>query len=215
VTFCPSLYAVVDADVCARGGYAPEPTAMALVQAGVRLLQVRGKTLGAAALLDLSRQVVDAAGPDGRVIVNDRPDIAVLAGAGGVHVGQDDVAAADARGLLGAGRWVGLSTHTVEQARRALDEPIDYIAIGPVFATGTKNTGYGAIGLDLVAEVSALARPRAVPIVAIGGITLDSAADVIAAGADSVCVISDLLKEDPGPRAEAFIRLLGPQFAGT
>jgi thiamine-phosphate pyrophosphorylase len=188
---------------------------LAFIRAGVRLLQVRGKTLGAAALLDVSRQVVDAAGRDVRVIVNDRPDVAVLAGAGGVHVGQDDLSPADARRLVGAERWVGVSTHTVEQARRALDEPIDYLAIGPVFATGTKDTGYDAVGLALVGDVAALARPRGIPVVAIGGITLGRAADVVAAGADSVCVISDLLKEDPGARAEAFIRLLGPQFTGT
>jgi thiamine-phosphate pyrophosphorylase len=215
VTACPSLYAVVDADACARVGCAPATTAAAFIHAGVRLLQVRGKTLGAAALLDLSRRVVDAAGQDVRVIVNDRPDIAVLAGAGGVHIGQDDLSPADTRRVVGAQRWVGVSTHTVEQARRALDEPIDYLAIGPVFATGTKDTGYDAIGLELVADVASLARRRAVPVVAIGGITLERAADVVAAGADSVCVISDLLKGEPGARAEAFIRLLGPQFAGT
>jgi thiamine-phosphate pyrophosphorylase len=214
VRFCPSLYAVVDVEACARAGRAPVPVALAFIDAGVRLLQVRAKVLGAGALLELSRQVVGAAA-QARVIVNDRPDIAVLAGAGGVHVGQDDLSAEDARRILGPDRWVGVSTHTIEQARRALDEPVDYIAIGPVFHTGTKDTGYAAVGLDRIRAVAALARPRGVPVVAIGGITLQRAPDAIDAGASSVCVISDLLNGVPGARARAFLQALGPQFAGT
>jgi thiamine-phosphate pyrophosphorylase len=214
VSFCPSLYAVVDAEACARAGQAPLAVARAFVAAGVRLLQVRGKSLGAGALLELSRQVVGAA-PQARVIVNDRPDVAVLAGAGGVHVGQDDLAPRDARRIVGRDRWVGISTHSAEQAGHALDEPVEYIAVGPVFATGTKATGYDAVGLDLVRRVAALARPRQVPVVAIGGITLERAASVLDAGAASVCVISDLLSGPPGERAEAFVRALGPQFANS
>jgi thiamine-phosphate pyrophosphorylase len=149
------------------------------------------------------------------VIVNDRPDIAVLAGAGGVHVGQDDLPADDARRIVGVERWVGVSTHTLEQAQRALDEPIDYLAVGPVFETGTKDTGYAAVGLGLVRAVSSLARPRGVPVVAIGGITLDRAAAAIDAGASSVCVISDFFTGDPGARAAAFVRRLGPQVSGS
>ncbi len=212
--FCPSLYAVVDAEVCARAGREPADIARTLIGAGVRLLQVRGKSLGAAALLALSRHAVGD-GPETRVIVNDRPDIAVLAAAGGVHVGQDDLSAGDARRIVGRERWVGVSTHTLEQAQRALDEPIDYLAVGPVFQTGTKDTGYAAVGLGLVRTVSALARPRGVPVVAIGGITLDRAAETIEAGASSVCVISDLFTGDPGARAAAFVRRLGPQVSGS
>jgi thiamine-phosphate pyrophosphorylase len=214
VLFCPSLYAVVDAEICARAGRDPADIARALIDAGVRLLQVRGKGLGGAALLALSRQVVGD-GPETRVIVNDRPDIALLADAGGVHIGQDDLSADDARRIVGTARWVGVSTHSVEQAQRALDEPIDYLAVGPVFETGTKDTGYAAVGVGLVRAVSALARPRGVPVVAIGGITLDRAAETIEAGASSVCVISDLFTGDPGARAAAYVRRLGPQVNGT
>jgi thiamine-phosphate pyrophosphorylase len=212
VSFCPSLYAVVDAEACARAGHAPLAVARAFVSAGIRLLQGRGKSLGAAALLDLAREVV-AAAPQVRVIVNDRPDVAVLAGAGGVHVGQDDLSTIDARSIVGGQRWVGISTHSAEQARKALDEPVDYIAVGPVFATGTKDTGYDAVGLDLLRRAAALARPRHIPVVAIGGITLERSVTVLDAGASSVCVISDLLSGAPGERAAAFVRTLGPQFA--
>ena len=205
--------AVADADACARAGREPLPVALAFIQAGVRLLQVRGKSLGAAALLELARRVV-AAGPEVRVIVNDRPDLAVLAGAGGVHVGQDDLSPADARSIVGAGRLVGVSTHTLDQARQALDTAVDYIAVGPVFGTATKDTGYAAVGLGLVRDVAALARPRGVPVVAIGGITLDRAVETIEAGASSICIIGDLLSGDPGVRAAAFIGRLGPQSAG-
>lgn len=211
---CPSLYAVVDVEACARRGAAPLQVAAAYRDAGVRLLQVRAKGLGSGALLALSRQLV-ALSPQVRVIVNDRPDIAVLAGAGGVHVGQDDLTPADVRVLVGPAPWVGVSTHTMDQARLALDEPIDYIAVGPVFETGTKDTGYAAVGLSLVRDVAALAGPRGVPVVGIGGITLERAAAVIGAGAAAVCVISDLLTGDPGERAAAFVRRLGPQFTET
>ena len=188
--------------------------AAALLDAGVSLLQVRGKSLGAAELLALTRDIMRL-GPHARVIVNDRPDVARLAQAGGVHVGQDDLSVTDARTIVGAEPWVGLSTHTVEQARTALDQPIDYVAIGPVFHTGTKDTGYAAVGLELVRDVSEIARPRGVPVVAIGGITLERAPEVLAAGADSVCVISDLLQGDPGTRARAFLKALHPHVRGA
>jgi thiamine-phosphate pyrophosphorylase len=177
------------------------------MRGGVSLLQVRAKSLGAAALLDLTRSVM-AAG-SARVIVNDRPDVARIAGAGGVHVGEDDLPAADARQIVGPCSWVGLSTHTRDQAGRAVEQPIDYLAIGPVFETGTKATGYEAVGLDLVREVAGLARPRRKWVVAIGGITLERAPEVLAAGADSVCVIADLLRGDPEARAREFITVLG------
>jgi thiamine-phosphate pyrophosphorylase len=204
---------VVDEETCARARRSPAEVATALLGAGVALLQVRGKGMGAAALLALARHAVQA-GPQARIIVNDRPDVAVLAGAGGVHVGQEDLAPADARALVGHARWVGLSTHTRDQARRALDEPIDYLAIGPVFDTTTKRTGYAAVGLGMVEQVAALAAPYGVPVVAIGGITLARAPGVLAAGAASVCVISDLVSGDPAARAQAFLRALAGEVAG-
>jgi thiamine-phosphate pyrophosphorylase len=211
---CPPLYAVLDTEACARAGRDPRAVAAAYLDAGVSLLQVRSKFLGAAALVDLTRAVVGL-GPHARVIVNDRPDVAQLARAGGVHVGQDDLSVADVRTIVGAEPWVGLSTHTLEQARLALDHAVDYVAIGPVFETGTKDTGYASVGLELVRAVAGLARPRGVPVVAIGGITLDRAPRVLAAGADSVCVISDLMQGDPGTRARAFLAALDPNVRGA
>jgi len=211
---CPPLYGVVDEEACARARRSPAEVATALLGAGVSLLQVRGKRMGAAALLALARQAVQA-GPKARIIVNDRPDVAVLAGAGGVHVGQEDLAPADARAIVGPERWVGVSTHTPDQARRALDEPIDYLAIGPVFDTTTKRTGYAAVGLATVERVAVLAAPRGVPVVAIGGITLARAPAVLAAGAASVCVITDLLSAEPAARAQAFLQALAGKVTGT
>jgi thiamine-phosphate pyrophosphorylase len=202
------LYAVVDVEACARAGRAPALVAAGFLRAGVSLLQVRAKSLGAAALLEITRTVMS--GARARVIVNDRPDVARIAGAGGVHVGQDDLPATDARAIVGPDSWVGLSTHTLDQAREAVEQPIDYVAIGPVFETGTKATGYEAVGLDLISRVADLARARAMAVVAIGGITLERAPAVLAAGADSICVISDLLRGDPEARAREFLAVVGP-----
>lgn len=205
---CPPLYAVVDPEACARAGRDPHAVARAFAEAGVGLLQVRVKAAGAAALLRLTREVM-ALAPRARVIVNDRPDVARLAAAGGVHVGQDDLEVSDVRTIIGAESWVGLSTHTIGQARAALERPVHYIAIGPVFETTTKRTGHAAVGLNLVREVAEMSAPRGIPVVAIGGITVERAPSVIAAGASSVCVISDLLKGDPGERALAFLQEIG------
>ena len=129
------------------------------------------------------------------MIVNDRADIARLGGADGVHVGQDDLSPAMARQVLGGEAIVGLSTHSIEQVRAASRLPIDYIAVGPIFGTTSKETGYGGVGTTLVREARALLSEAGLetPIVAIGGITLERAASVIDAGASSVAVISDLL----------------------
>lgn len=140
------------------------------------------------------------------LIVNDRADIARMSGAHGVHVGQEDLPPAAARSQLGPDAIVGFSTHSVAQVEAALHEPVSYIAVGPVFGTSTKDTGYGAVGLDLVSIASGLAGP--LPIVAIGGITLDNARSVIDAGASAVAVISDLLVGDPTARVRAFLRAL-------
>jgi len=149
------------------------------------------------------------------VIVNDRADIARLADAGGVHVGQDDLAPDAARVLVGPERIIGFSTHSVAQLDAALDQPIDYVAIGPVFGTASKDTGYDAIGLTLVEEAARRARPRGLEVVAIGGITIERAADVIRAGATSVAVISDLLATgDPRARVSQYLDRLA-QVSGV
>lgn len=138
--------------------------------------------------------------------MNDRADIARLSGAAGVHIGQDDLAPAQARAVLGPNAVVGLSTHTAEQVDRALREPIDYLAVGPIFGTGTKATGYEPVGVEAVREAAVKASAQHVPVVAIGGITLERSRSVLEAGAGSVAVISDLLSGgDPAARVREFL----------
>lgn len=175
---------------------------------GARLIQVRAKDLASGPLLELCDEIVrDAQACGAAVIVNDRVDVARLCGAAGVHVGQQDLPPAVAREQLGAEAMVGFSTHSMAQAEAALAQPVSYIAVGPVFGTRTKDTGYSAVGLDLVRAVAALAGER--PVVAIGGITLDTAASVIEAGAASVAVITDLLVGgDPVARTRAYLQCL-------
>jgi thiamine-phosphate pyrophosphorylase len=158
-------------------------------------------------LLDTASAIVDLARPSGAiVIVNDRADIARLAGAAGVHVGQEDLAPRAVRGIVGAAAIVGLSTHTVDQLDAAVEEPISYVAVGPVFGTTTKATGYEAIGLAMVREAARRASARGLPLVAVGGITLERAVSVIEAGAASVAVISDLLAtSDPEAQTRDFL----------
>ena len=171
------------------------------------MLQLRAKNLPSGQFLQLCDALVDLTrGYSAILIVNDRVDVARLSGAHGVHVGQDDLPPAEARSQLGADAVVGFSTHSIAQAEAALHEPVSYIAVGPVFGTSTKDTGYCAVGLDLVSDASRLAGP--LPIVAIGGITLDNARSVIDAGAWAVAVISDLLVSAPSARVRAFLRIL-------
>jgi thiamine-phosphate pyrophosphorylase len=153
--------------------------------------------------------VVRAAEPyRAAVIVNDRADLAAMSRAAGVHVGQDDLAPAAARALVGEGAIVGLSTHTPAQVEAALAQPITYVAIGPVFGTASKDTGYTAVGLEMVQTAARLS--RGLPVVAIGGITLETAPAVLAAGASCVAVIGDLVAGgDPRGRVAAYIRNLG------
>ncbi len=148
------------------------------------------------------------AGPyNAAIIVNDRADLAVMANAAGVHVGQEDLAPADARRLVGQMRIVGYSTHTVPQIEAAIREPISYLAVGPVFGTTTKDTGYSSVGLELVSTAARLT--RAIPVVAIGGITIDTAESVLRAGATSVAVIGDLLAQgNPQRRVAAYLQRL-------
>jgi thiamine-phosphate pyrophosphorylase len=159
------------------------------------------------AFLAIALAVVELARRDhARVVINDRADIARLAGADGVHVGQDDLPPSAVRALVGDGAVVGLSTHTVSQVTQAVLEPVSYVAVGPVFGTMTKATGYERVGLEMVREAAGHARSRNLPLVAIGGITLDNALSVLDAGAASVAVISDLLTgDDPEARVRAYI----------
>jgi len=206
----PRLYAIVDVEACARAALDPHDTARCFLDAGVQLLQLRAKTVEGGSILDLARRIqADVAQASATLIINDRADIARMAGAAGVHVGQDDLSAADARAVAGAQALVGVSTHTDAQIAAALESPLSYLAIGPTFGTATKDTGYEPVGLAMVRQATAQAAPRGVPVVAIGGITLETAASVIEAGAASVAVITGLLEGgDPGRRAKAFLAAL-------
>lgn len=201
------LYAILDADVAAAAGWTLVDLASACLAGGATFLQVRAKSAVSGWLLDTAAAIVELARPSGAlVVVNDRADVARLAGADGVHLGQDDLAPAAARRLVGDTAIVGLSTHTPAQIDAALAQPISYLAIGPVFRTSTKATGYEAVGLDRVRHAASRAAARQLPVVAIGGITLESAADVLAAGAASVAVISDLLSGgDPERRVRSYL----------
>jgi thiamine-phosphate pyrophosphorylase len=201
------LNAILDDDAATRAGWDILELARAFLDGGATFLQLRAKDRSSAWMLETAAQLVSMAAPVGAlVVVNDRADIARLADAGGVHVGQDDLAPAAVRRLLGPDRVVGLSTHSIAQLDAAVAQPIDYVAIGPVFGTASKNTGYDAVGLRLVEAAAARARPRGLPVVAIGGITLDCATDVIAAGASAVAVISDLLViGDPRARVREYL----------
>ena len=185
----PFLYPIVDA--AALGGRGAGDVIATLAAAGVRLLQLRAKGVSDRRLLALAAEAVAAAHAQGAwLVVNDRADVARVVGADGVHVGQDDLAPADARAVLGPDAIVGLSTHDLAQIEKAGGEPIDYVALGPIFATGSK------VNPDPVVGVEMLARARAItagPLVAIGGVRRTNVRSVVDAGADGVAVISDLL----------------------
>ncbi|MEP6917672.1 MAG: thiamine phosphate synthase [Acidobacteriota bacterium] len=210
----PRLYAILDIDLCRDRRLDPAVVLAGFLAGGVRLLQIRDKNSSSAERLALARAVVARArGAGAQVIVNDRVDLAVLSGADGVHVGQDDLGVEDARRIAGPAAIVGLSTHDEAQVDAALASAATYLAVGPIFGTRTKATGYTARGLDLVRYAAG----RGKPVVAIGGITLERAPLVIAAGAAAVAVISDLLTGgDPEARTRAFVsRLDAPPTMGT
>ena len=189
----PRLYPIVDESVLEQRGVALARVAEDLKSAGAQLVQYRNKVGEPESVLRFAAIVWEVfAGTGCRLIMNDRADLAVLSGFGGVHVGQGDLSPEDARRVVGVERWVGVSTHNDEQVRVADGTTADYIAVGPVFATGTKLDAEPVIGLDGVRRARSLTGK---PIVAIGGITRANARSVVEAGADSVAVISALVVE--------------------
>ena len=226
----PRLYAILDA------GFFPCAKAMAeaveeLAAAGCTLIQYRNKSGNTRVMLEQARELKRLIGTQGvlspryqnphfsqnqgevghpctdrsvRLIMNDRADLCLGAGLDGVHVGQDDLSSEAVRSIIGPGRWLGVSTHNPEQLREADLTSADYLAIGPVFSTTSKEKPDPVVGLEGVRRARSLTRK---PLVAIGGITRANAASVIEAGADSVAVISDLLR-DPRKSAEEFFRIL-------
>lgn len=199
----PRLYPILDS------GFFPEIDAMLeaaneLVAAGCTLLQYRNKSGHARVILEQAREFKKALPDSVRLIMNDRADLCLAAEFDGVHVGQDDLSPEALRSIIGPDRWLGVSTHNPEQLREADLTSADYLAIGPVFSTTSKERPDPVVGLEGVRRARALTRK---PLVAIGGITRANAASVIEAGADSVAVISDLLR-NPGKSAEEFFRIL-------
>jgi thiamine-phosphate pyrophosphorylase len=210
----PTLQAILDVEVAERAGWVPIDLARAFLDGGARLIQIRAKRLASGAFLDLCDAVVALGkGYGAHIIINDRIDLAMISGAAGVHLGQEDLPPATARSQLGSTAIVGYSTHDVEQAGRAANEPVTYVAVGPLFQTMTKETGYQPVGLALVRAAAQVS--RGLPIVAIGGITLDSAPRVLDAGATSVAVIGDLLAgNDPAARVASYNRLASAGSGG-
>ena len=206
----PALCAILDAESAERAGWPILDLAAAYLRGGARFLQLRAKTMAGDRFLATACAVVQLAHRhDARVVINDRADIARLSGADGVHVGQDDLSPVAVRALVGAAATLGLSTHTAEQVDRAVLEPVSYVAIGPVFGTTTKTTGYERVGLAMVRDAAGRARAHGLPLVAIGGVTLDNASSVLDAGAASVAVISDLVATgDPEARVRAYLERL-------
>jgi thiamine-phosphate pyrophosphorylase len=187
----PRVYPILDTETLARRGCPPETAALALLEGGARVLQFRHKGHYSRSVFEQAERVAAhcrAAGVP--LIVDDRADIALLLDAG-LHLGQSDLPPRDARRLLGPARILGFSTHNPQQLAAALAEPIDYLAFGPIFPTRSKENPDPVVGLTSLQETS----KGAGPLVAIGGITRDNALDVLAAGADSVAVIHDILPE--------------------
>ena len=199
----PRLYAILDAG-CFTSTDELLIAAKELVSAGVLLLQYRNKSGNARVMLEQARELKRRIGRSVKLIMNDRADLCLAADFDGVHVGQDDLSPESVRRIIGPDLWFGVSTHNPEQLQQADRTSADYLAIGPVFSTSSKEKPDPVVGLDGVRRARQLTRK---PLVAIGGITRSNAASVIEAGADSVAVISDLLR-DPRKSAEEFFRVL-------
>jgi thiamine-phosphate pyrophosphorylase len=229
----PRLYPILDA-ACFPDAAGMFAAAEELAAGGCTLLQYRNKSGNARQMLDEARELRARLGARAdtemprppataelrsawtgegarphtsasvKLIMNDRADLCLAAGFDGLHVGQDDLSPEAARLIIGPARWLGVSTHNPEQLAEADKTTADYLAIGPIFATSSKANPDPVVGLEGVRRARELTRK---PLVAIGGITRANARSVIDAGADSVAVISDLLR-DPRKSAEEFLRLL-------
>jgi thiamine-phosphate pyrophosphorylase len=192
------FYPILDTETAARRGIDPVDAAARILEGGARLLQLRHKGFFSREVFQQARDISELCrGADAQFVLNDRADIAKLLGAG-LHVGQDDLPPADARRVLDDGAMLGFSSHNEAQLRAAAGEPVDYLALGPIFQTSTKLNPDPVVGLE---ELRRLRPFTAHPLVAIGGITRANARSVIDAGADSVAVIGDLFPEGGNIRA--------------
>ncbi len=190
----PRVYPILDTDTLARHSITLEAAAAALLEGGAGILQIRHKGHWARNVFETARQVARLCREAGAILlVNDRADFAMLLEAG-LHVGQDDLGPRDVRKLIGPNALLGFSSHNLQQLSAAGGEPVDYVALGPVFPTSSKHNPDPVVGVDEVRRLRPLLMK---PLVAIGGITRENAAAVFRAGADSVAVISDLLPQTP------------------
>ena len=213
----PRIYPIIDATQFSRGAHPLENLlhfAEELIKSGATLIQYRDKSQDVRRALNWARELQRVTGQRTRLIINDRADLCLAAGADGVHLGQDDLSAAAVRRIFDAvlqhsapchALRIGVSTHNLTQLREADQMPVDYVAIGPVFTTNAKINPDPVVGLDGVRQARAATSK---PLVAIGGINRRNCKEVIDAGADSVAVISDLL-ESPGKAFEEFLSVLG------
>jgi thiamine-phosphate pyrophosphorylase len=190
---CPRIYPILDTQSLAANACEPETAARAWLDGGARILQFRHKGQWTRSVFEQAERVAGQCRERRAIfVINDRADVALLLGAG-LHVGQDDLAPGDARKLMGAEALLGYSTHNPHQLDTAAAEPVDYAAIGPIFGTASKQNADPVVGLDELRRC----RARSVrPLVAIGGITRETARAVFAAGADAVAVIGDLIPEN-------------------
>ena len=202
----PALYVIVDP---LDTGHTPLALALAYLAGGARLLQLRLKGATVREVYETALAMRRLTATHGAAfIVNDRPDVAAAVQADGVHLGQDDVPVAVARAILGPGRWIGVSTHDVDEARAAIAAGADYLGVGPIFDTASKVGALPARGLALLERVRGLTDR---PLVAIGGIDADTAPRVQAAGADAVAMIAALTRApDPVETVRALVTRLGP-----
>jgi thiamine-phosphate pyrophosphorylase len=193
------FYAMVDS----AGGHEPVALARILLEAGARIMQLRLKGAGSRDFLAAARAIAGLCrAREAMLIVNDRADIAKLVDAAGVHVGQDDLPLRAARQIVGAGKVVGVSTHTIEQARAAELDGADYIGFGAIYTGGLKNVRHPQ-GLERLRAVRAAVE---LPIVAIGGITAATVPEVLAAGANAAAIISDVVRApDIGAKVRAIL----------
>jgi thiamine-phosphate pyrophosphorylase len=204
-SFNPLLYLVTDPDLSL--GRPEEEVVRRAVEAGVTMVQYRDKDTSTRRMIEKARLLADICRPAGvALIVNDRVDVAVAAGADGVHLGQDDMEPGDARRIAGDSAIIGISVTTVEEVREAEAAGADYLGANGVFPTGTKTDLGEPLGLE---GVSKLASAASLPVVAIGGIKADNAGDIITAGADGVAVVSYIVSaEDIEERCEILLGVL-------
>jgi len=194
-------------DAAAGHGLSHVALAALALEGGARMIQLRDKSAGLRQLLPQAREIARLCREyRACFIVNDRLDLALAADAQGVHLGQDDLPPRVARAVLGRDKLLGVSTHSLDQARRAVEEGADYVGIGPIFHTATKTTGYAPLGLDIISSLRASLN---VPLIAIGGITLETVEAVMRAGASGVAVIGAVARaRDPAAAVRAFLRAI-------